>query len=127
RGPPAREVAAQDGVVEGAAATPSISRMPRPPRGPSWRMTTTSPGLISRRVTAAIAPSSRSKTRAGPRVHAALVARHLHHAAAGREVTLQDDEAAARLERTLERPHDPPGPASRPRAPLARQSCARLA
>ena len=40
--------------------------MPGPPAGPSLRMTTTSPASISPAVTAAIASSSPSKTRAGP-------------------------------------------------------------
>src|SRR5215472_17868559 len=40
-----------------AAVTPSISRMPGPPRGPTYRMTTTSPGWILRAVTAAMAAS----------------------------------------------------------------------
>ena len=49
-----------------APVTASISRMPGPPAGPSLRMTTTSPALICPAVTAAIAASSPSKTRAGP-------------------------------------------------------------
>ena len=49
-----------------AAVTASISRMPGPPAGPSLRMTTTSPGSIFPCVTAAIASSSSSNTRAGP-------------------------------------------------------------
>ena len=49
-----------------AAVTASISRMPGPPAGPSLRITTTSPGLIWPDVTASIAASSPSKTRAGP-------------------------------------------------------------
>src|SRR5579875_781044 len=50
-----------------AAVTPNISRIPGPPRGPSYRMTTTSPATILRSSIARIASSSRSKTRAGPR------------------------------------------------------------
>lgn len=49
-----------------AAVTWSISRMPGPPRGPSKRMTTTSPFWISPRSTAAKVASSPSNTRAGP-------------------------------------------------------------
>ena len=49
-----------------AAVTASISLMPGPPAGPSLRITITSPALIVRWVTAAIASSSDSKTRAGP-------------------------------------------------------------
>ena len=41
--------------------------MPGPPAGPSYRMTTTSPGAIARAFTAAKHSSSESKTRAGPR------------------------------------------------------------
>ena len=59
-----------------------------------------------RAVTAAIAASSPSNTRAGPRVAAALVAGELHDAAVGREVAAQDREAAGRLERVVERAHD---------------------
>ena len=43
----------------------SISRMPGPPRGPSWRTTITSPGVILPLITALVASSSLSKTRAG--------------------------------------------------------------
>ena len=50
-----------------APVTLNISRMPGPPLGPSLRMTTTSPDLIFLLVTAVIASSSDSKTRAGPR------------------------------------------------------------
>ena len=50
-----------------APVTASISRIPGPPAGPSLRITTTSPGLIWPPVTAAIAASSPSNTRAGPR------------------------------------------------------------
>ena len=50
-----------------AAVTPSISRMPGPPFGSSFRMTTTSPALIFLPTTAVMASSSESKTRAGPR------------------------------------------------------------
>ena len=49
-----------------AAVTASISRIPGPPAGPSLRMTTTSPGRMALAVTAAIASSSDSNTRAGP-------------------------------------------------------------
>ena len=50
-----------------APVTASISRMPGPPFGPSLRITTTSPGRICLPRTAAMASSSDSKTRAGPR------------------------------------------------------------
>src|SRR5919199_1526983 len=49
-----------------AAVTPSISRIPGPPLGPSYLITTTSPSSIRPLVTASIASSSESKTRAGP-------------------------------------------------------------
>ena len=65
-----------------------------------------SPALICRAVTAAIASSSDSNTRAGPRLLAALVAGELDHAALGGEVAVQDRQAAGRLDRVIERPHD---------------------
>ena len=49
-----------------AAVTASISRMPGPPRGPSPRITTTSPAEMAPRCTASNASSSQSNTRAGP-------------------------------------------------------------
>src|SRR5262245_43180179 len=49
-----------------AAVTASISRMPGPPRGPSYRITTASPAPIAPALTAAEADSSESNTRAGP-------------------------------------------------------------
>ena len=87
-----------------AAVTASISRMPGPPAGPSLRMTTTSPSLISPLVTACIAASSPSKTRAGPAVMASLVAGELHDAALGREVAAEDRDAAGLLDRVVDRP-----------------------
>ena len=89
-----------------AAVTASISRMPGPPAGPSLRITTTSPGLIWPLVTAAIAASSPSKTRAGPLCMAALVAGELDHAALGREVAAQDRDPAGLLDRVVERADD---------------------
>src|SRR5208283_4678264 len=50
-----------------AAVTLSISRIPGPPLGPSYAMTTTSPGAIVSSRIACIARSSELKTRAGPR------------------------------------------------------------
>ena len=50
-----------------APVTWSISGMPGPPAGPSYRITTTSPGWICFALTAANASCSVSKTRAGPR------------------------------------------------------------
>ena len=50
-----------------AAVTWSISRMPGPPAGPSYRITITSPGRIVRCLTAVKQSSSLSNTRAGPR------------------------------------------------------------
>ena len=44
----------------------NISRIPGPPLGPSYRMTTTSPATILPPLIAAIASSSHSNTRAGP-------------------------------------------------------------
>ena len=66
--------------------------------------------MIRRAVTAAIAASSPSNTRAGPGVRAALVAGELDDAALGREVAAQDREAAGRLERVVERRARPAGP-----------------
>ena len=80
--------------------------MPGPPAGPSLRMTTTSPASMPPRVTAAIAASSPSNTRAGPAVVAALVAGELDDAALGREVAAQDRQAAGRLDRVVERSDD---------------------
>ncbi len=57
-----------------AAVTCSISRMPGPPFGPSYRITTVSPGLIRPAETAANASSSRLKTRAGPRCEVGVCA-----------------------------------------------------
>ena len=51
---------------ERAAVTASISLIPGPPRGPSQRITTTSPSWISPFCTASNAGSSPSNTRAGP-------------------------------------------------------------
>ena len=50
-----------------APVTASISRVPGPPFGPSLRITTTSPAFTRLAFTAAMASSSDSKTRAGPR------------------------------------------------------------
>ena len=50
-----------------AAVSASISRIPGPPFGPSYRMTTTSPALICFAFTAAKASSSLLNTLAGPR------------------------------------------------------------
>ena len=47
--------------------------MPGPPRGPSYRITITSPGWYERRSTAAKASSSQSKQRAGPRKRRLLI------------------------------------------------------
>ena len=49
-----------------AEVTPSISRIPGPPFGPSYRTTTTSPARMRRPWTARNASSSQSNTRAGP-------------------------------------------------------------
>ena len=54
-----------------APVTASISRIPGPPAGPSYRITTASPALIAPAVTAAIASFSSSKTRATPYISAA--------------------------------------------------------
>ena len=89
-----------------AAVTPSISRMPGPPFGPSWRMTTTSPCLDAagldgfERGFLAVEHARRSA------MHAEVVARDLHHAAVGREVAAKDHETARRLERRGDRAHD---------------------
>ena len=95
-----------------AAVTASISRMPGPPAGPSLRITTTSPALISpggdggHRVLLALEHARRARR------GAALVAGELDDAALGREVAAQDREAAGGLERVVERPDDAPGPRS---------------
>ena len=80
--------------------------MPGPPAGPSLRMTTTSPALISpvgdggHRVLLALEHARRAA------VVDALVAGELDDAALGREVAAQDREAAGRLERVVERADD---------------------
>src|SRR5438093_12747687 len=62
----------------------------------------------------------------GAAVGRALVPGHLHHAALGREVALQDDEAAGRLERPLERGDDLlPGRLDRARRLLRQGAAAR--
>ena len=89
-----------------AAVTASISRMPGPPTGPSLRMMTTSPACDGagehgrHRRLLAVEHARRTL------VAAALVAGELDDAALGREVAAQDREAAAGLERLVERPHD---------------------
>ena len=56
-----------------APVTASISCIPGPPFGPSYRITTTSPSTISPLVTASKAPRSPSKTLAGPSCFSILV------------------------------------------------------
>jgi hypothetical protein len=71
-------------------------------------------------VTAAIASSSDSNTRAGPRLVAALVPGELDHAALGREVAAQDRQAAGRLDRIASgRITSWPGVSTVPRGDLA--------
>ena len=83
------------------------------------------PALILPRVTAAMASSSRSKTRAGPRCMLLVVAGHLDHAAFRREDAAQNHQAAGRLQRLVERPdHLLPGRFLRLRGLFARR-CAR--
>ena len=72
----------------------SISRIPGPPFGPSYRITTTSPGLISPDRIASQTTLLRIEDarRAGdPR---ALDARDFRHRAFGRQVAAQDGEVA---------------------------------
>ncbi len=88
-----------------AAVTPSISRMPGPPAGPSLRITMTSPAC------------DRAGLHRGERVFLALeharaafevrraLAGQLQDAAFRREVAVQDRIAAARLERLRDRMH----------------------
>src|SRR5436305_15153 len=58
--------ALERGCGEGAGGAASSTRMPGHPAGPALRITTTSPALSARAVTAAIASSSDSNARAGP-------------------------------------------------------------
>src|SRR5204862_203543 len=51
----------------------SISRMPGPPLGPSYRITTMSPGLMRPARIAASESSSQSNTRAGPVIFTCLI------------------------------------------------------
>ncbi len=93
----------------------SISRMPGPPRGPSWRMTMTWPFFtrpsrmrLERRLLAL--EHDRLAAEA-----LAFLAADLRHRAAGREIAVQDDEVAVLLDRVVEAAHDDPGrPDSRP-------------
>ena len=89
-----------------AAVTASISRMPGPPAGPSLRMTTTSPALISPLVTAGHRLLLALEDARGALVVDALVAGELHDAAVGGEVAAQDREAAGGLDRVVERADD---------------------
>src|SRR5436190_244991 len=70
-------------VAPSDAVTDSISRMPGPPTGPSPRITTMSPGLISRFWIAAKHASSPSKTLAGPVIRVVFRPAILHTAPSG--------------------------------------------
>ena len=76
-----------------AAVTASISRIPGPPFGPSYRITTTSPAWIFPAVSADATSSSLSKTLAGPRCSRGVVV-----------VALTTQPAGARLPRRMARP-----------------------
>ena len=89
-----------------AAVTPSISRMPGPPLGPSWRITTTSPALMAPACTAAKAASSPSNTRAGPWCPASDEPATFTTQPSRRDVAVQHEQPAGRLERRVERAHD---------------------
>ena len=84
----------------------SISRIPGPPRGPSWRMTTTCPFFTRPRRMASSAASSRSKTSALPREPLPFLAADLRDGAVGREVAVQDDQVAVLFDRIVESAHD---------------------
>ena len=53
-----RATVSPTGPNDGARHTEHFARMPGPPSGPSYRITTTSPGLMRLAVTASIASSS---------------------------------------------------------------------
>ncbi len=74
----------------------SISGMPGPPLGPTYRMTTTHPGWMSLAAIAATAEASSSKTRAGTAVDEHLREHRgfLHHRPVGSQVAEQDGETA---------------------------------
>ena len=74
--------------------------------GPSLRITTTSPASIAPAVTAAIASSSHSKTRAGPSWWTRSWPASFTTRALGREVAAQDRQAAGLLHRVVERADD---------------------
>ena len=99
--------------------------MPGPPAGPSLRMTTTSPALISpvgdggHRVLLALEHAR------GALVVDALVAGELHDAAVGREVAAQDREAAGGLDRVVDRADDVLALGLLRLARRARRSCGR--
>ncbi len=76
-----------------AAVTPSISRIPGPPFGPSCRITTTSPARMRPACTASKAASSPSNTRAGPR-----------YVPKSCPATLTTQPSGARLPRRMTRP-----------------------
>ena len=84
-----------------ADVAPSISRMPGPPRVPSFRMTMQVPGSMALLRTASIAPSSASKTRAVENglPHVFDDTGCLDDCAAGREAALEDVDGAFRRHR----------------------------
>ena len=86
----------------------SISLMPGPPLGPSYRMMTTSPAFTLSSMMAVMASSSLSKTRARPVNLLMLSATPaaLTTAPSGREASGQDDEAAPRVIRLVDGPDD---------------------
>ncbi len=65
-----------------------------------------SPALMRPSVTACIASSSQSKTRAGPRWPLRSIPVTLMTQPVGREIAFEDDQAAALLDRVVERPDD---------------------
>ena len=89
-----------------APVTASISRMPGPPRGPSYRMTTTSPGLRVPSVTASIAPCSPSKTRAVPSKMSASKPADFTTAPSGASEPRRIDEPAGLVDRVAHRVDD---------------------
>ena len=105
-----------------AAVTPSISRMPGPPTGPSPRITTTSPGSIGRRdgVEAASSPSKTPRGACG----AALMALSFTTQPSGARLPLRMPRPPRGLDRRVERRRSLPGPRSRSRPERARRASA---
>ena len=79
--------------------------MPGPPRGPSLRITITSPATIRPSSTAWSASLLALEDARRPAVGHPLVPGDLHDAALGREVAPEDHQPARLLQRLVDRPH----------------------